>query len=35
MMAEVAAAVEAAVRQAPDQWFNFYRYWEHPGGPPP
>jgi lauroyl/myristoyl acyltransferase len=35
MMAAVAAAIEAAVRQAPDQWFNFYRYWDNPGGPPP
>lgn len=35
MMAAAAAAVEAAVRQAPDQWFNFYRFWGDPAAAPP
>lgn len=27
MMTAVARVVERAVREAPEQWFNFYRYW--------
>ena len=28
IMTAVASAVERVVREAPDQWFNFYRFWE-------
>ena len=30
LMSAVARAVESVVRNAPTQWFNFYRYWGEP-----
>jgi KDO2-lipid IV(A) lauroyltransferase len=30
IMGEVAAALEGVVRRHPNQWFNFYRFWNTP-----
>ncbi|HTD53055.1 MAG TPA: hypothetical protein VK780_08520, partial [Thermoanaerobaculia bacterium] len=33
IMGRVAKDLEGVVRRHPTQWFNFYRFWDGPGGP--